>query len=287
MPTASMTRRVEHVADRGHLAVHHAARPDHVGPRLRLRDRDPPVPLERGVVVDVPVAVQHPAVAVVRVLVQAEVGDDDVLVTQLVPERPERALRDPVGVPGLGSLCVLALRNSEQHESADAARGDLCGLLAERLQRVLGLSRHGGDRDRFGDAFLHEQRRDQLTGSQVGLADQRAEGGGATHASGSLLREAHARMLARCRGVNARSTAATRPSIVCGRATAATRMPRSRASRAVTGPMHTTFGSPRTTPTAPTNPRTVEALVNVIASTRPSRSAARASAGNDRAIRVR
>ena len=52
-----------------------------------------------------------------------------------------------------------------------------------------------------------------------------------------------------------------------GRATADTRRPCARASRAVTGPMRTTFGFPRTTPIAPTNPRTVEALVNVMAST--------------------
>ena len=64
-----------------------------------------------------------------------------------------------------------------------------------------------------------------------------------------------------------------RASIVCGVATAATRRPRARASLAVTGPMQTTFGDPRTTPSAPTNPRTVEALVNVMASTRPSLSA--------------
>jgi len=37
---------------------------------------------------------------------------------------------DPVGVPGLGALRVLAFRYTEQHEHGDAALGDLDGLLA-------------------------------------------------------------------------------------------------------------------------------------------------------------
>ena len=66
---------------------------------------------------------------------------------------------------------------------------------------------------------------------------------------------------------------------MCGSATAWTVKPCARASFAVTGPMQTTFGAPRTSPRAPTNPRTVEALVNVTASTSPAARAARASAG--------
>ena len=88
-------------------------------------------------------------------------------------------------------------------------------------------------------------------------------------------------------GVKTRSSAATTPSIVWGFATADTVSPWPRASFAVTGPMHTTLGLPFTGPSAPTNPRTVEALVNVTASTVPSRRASRASAGRVRGIRVR
>ena len=74
---------------------------------------------------------------------------------------------------------------------------------------------------------------------------------------------------------------------MCGDATAWTCRPCARASRAVTGPIATTFGDPFTGPSAPTNPRTVDALVNVTASTSPPRSAVRASAGSDRGILVR
>ena len=50
--------------------------------------------------------------------------------------------------------------------------------------------------------------------------------------------------------------------------------------------MQTTFGAPFTAPSARTNPRTVDALVKVTASTVPPRSAARASAGSERGMRV-
>ena len=43
-----------------------------------------------------------------------------------------------------------------------AALGDLDGLLAQRLERVLELTRHRGDRDGFADPLLREQRGDQL-----------------------------------------------------------------------------------------------------------------------------
>ncbi len=70
-----VARVVERAADRRHLAVHHAAGADQVRAGLGLRDRDPPVALERRVVVDLAaVGVEHAAVAVVGVLVQAEVA---------------------------------------------------------------------------------------------------------------------------------------------------------------------------------------------------------------------
>ena len=77
--------------------------PTMVTPGLGLRDRDPPVPLERGVVVHVAVVGEHAAMAVIGVLVQAQVADHHVLVAELVVQRRERALRDPVRVPRLAS----------------------------------------------------------------------------------------------------------------------------------------------------------------------------------------
>ena len=67
---------VERRADRADAAVHHVARRDDVGPGARLRERGARQQLDRGVVVDAAVGAQQAAVAVARVLAQAEVGDD-------------------------------------------------------------------------------------------------------------------------------------------------------------------------------------------------------------------
>ena len=53
---------------------------------------------EGGVVVDLTAIVQHPAVSVVGVLVQAEIGDEDELVAEAVAQFPERHLDDAVVV---------------------------------------------------------------------------------------------------------------------------------------------------------------------------------------------
>ena len=192
----------------------------------------------------------------------------------------------PSGFPRLRALGVLAFGDTEQHEGDHALARDLGGLLAKGLERVLRLPGHRSDRDRFGHALLHEQGRHEMARARA-------------RSRGSALGARTRRILrGRCRGKaligwmlprreHPLDAAATRPSIVCGFATAWTDSPCSRASRAVTGPMQTTLGVPFTTPSARMNPRTVEALVNVTASTAPERSAVRASAGRERGIRVR
>ena len=86
----------QRLADRPDLAVHHARRRNQVRTGLGLGHGDLPVDLERAVVVDLAGLRQHAAVAVVRVLVQTEVGDEDRLVAQLAPQRAQPLLRDPV-----------------------------------------------------------------------------------------------------------------------------------------------------------------------------------------------
>ncbi len=157
---------------------------------LGLREGDPPVALERLVVVDVPVVVQHPAMPVIGVLVQTEVGDHDVFVAELGTERPKGHLRDAVGVPRLGALGVLALGDAEQDEREDAPARDLGGLFPQGLERVLELSGHRRDRYGIRHALFHEQRRDQMAGRELGLAHERAERGGSAHPSRALPGEA-------------------------------------------------------------------------------------------------
>ena len=109
--------------------------------------------------------------AVVGVLVQAEVGDQDVVVTQLLAQGRKASLADALRVPRFGPFGILALRNAEQHEGEHAFRGDLAGLLAQGLKRVLEVTGHGRDRKWLRDPFLHEQGRDEMAGREVGLAD--------------------------------------------------------------------------------------------------------------------
>ena len=74
-------------------------RGDDVGAGVGLGHRDLGVALERGVVVDLAAVVEHAAVAVVGVLVEAEVGDEHQLVAELVAQRragpPARCRRGP------------------------------------------------------------------------------------------------------------------------------------------------------------------------------------------------
>ena len=192
IPTSCAAGAVQRVPDRGHLAVHHAARPHQVRSGLGLGDRDAPVPLEGRVVVDV-VAVggQHAAVAVIGVFVQAQVAHHHGVVAELGAQRGDRLLADARRVPCLGPLGVLARRHPEQHERANAGLGDLDRLLAQRFERVLELAGHRGDGDRLVDAFLGEQRRDQIAGVERGLSDQRSQRGCAPEPPGTRRGVAH------------------------------------------------------------------------------------------------
>jgi hypothetical protein len=208
---------VEGVTDRRDLTVHHPRWRDHVGTCVGLRPGDPPVQLDGPVIVDVALVVQDAAVAVVGVLVQAEVAKDHVVVAELLAQEPEGPLGDAVRIPRLGALGVLPVGDAEQHERDESFGGDLVRLLAKGLQRMLGLPRHRCDGRRFGDALLHEQWSDQVAGREVGLSDQRAERGGPAHPSRSALWERHGGMVARARDQappKARSRALISPSIV-------------------------------------------------------------------------
>jgi hypothetical protein len=100
---------VERGADRGDLAVHHPARRDDLAARAGLRDRGGGVALERRVVVDLAGVREQAAVAVVGVLVEAQVGHDDELVADLGGDVGERQLHDARRVVGAGPARVLDL----------------------------------------------------------------------------------------------------------------------------------------------------------------------------------
>ena len=66
--------------------------------------------------------------AVVGVLVEAEVGDEHDLVADGVGERSERDLHDAVGVRRPAALGVLRQRDAEQHERGHPERDEPAAL---------------------------------------------------------------------------------------------------------------------------------------------------------------
>jgi hypothetical protein len=74
--------------------------------------------LEAPVVVDIAVD-HHAAVAVGRVLAEADVREEDEL-REAWPQRAQRLLDDAVVLPRAGRLVVLVSRDAEEQEGADA-----------------------------------------------------------------------------------------------------------------------------------------------------------------------
>ena len=144
-------------------------------PGLGLGQRDAPVQLDGRVVLDLAIGPEHPAMTVVGVLVEAEVGHQDELVADGVAQGPEGALDDAVGVVGLGPRGILRRRHAEEDQAGDAERHQTLGLDDERVDGVLGLTGHGRDRCRLVDPLAHEERGNQVVHAQTCLGDQPAE----------------------------------------------------------------------------------------------------------------
>ena len=92
------------------LAVHHPARRDDVGAGSGLGDGRLGVDVERGVVVDHAVLVEDAAVAVVGVLVDAQVGHQHDVVAEVGAQIAQGDLHDAVGVERPAADGVLVAR---------------------------------------------------------------------------------------------------------------------------------------------------------------------------------
>ena len=107
-----------------HLAVHHPGGGHDVGAGLGLGQRRPGRSSSRVASLSTsPSVVEHAAVAVVGVLVEAEVGHEHEVVADLVAEVAQRDLDDAVGVPRLRALGVLVLGDAEEDDGGDAELG--------------------------------------------------------------------------------------------------------------------------------------------------------------------
>ena len=104
------------------------------------------VALERGVVVDGAVGVEHAAVAVVGVLVEAEVGHQHDVVADLVAQVAQGDLHDALGVPGARAPGVLLAGTPNRITAGMPRPASSAHLLAQRLRGVLHDAGHRGDR---------------------------------------------------------------------------------------------------------------------------------------------
>ena len=185
-----MPARVEGPPDGAHLAVHHAGRRHPVGAGLGVRDRDPRVRVERRIVVD-RAAPDHAAVPVVRVLAQAQVGDEDQGFPELGAHGAEGLLHDPARIPGAAPLGVLVRRDPEQHDRGDAELRQRSAGLDEASDRMLVLPGHGVDLHGAGQALLDEERGDEIARVQPGLPHHLPKPAGASEPPEALLWEPH------------------------------------------------------------------------------------------------
>ena len=136
----------------------------------------------RHVVQDVTGVVDDAVLAVGRERVQRHVGDDPEL-RQRGLERPDGALGQALGVPGLPPVQRLCSRVGHRE---DGQRGDAQPLPGLRLldQEVHGQpldARHGGDRLPLSLALEDEDRVDQVIRGQDGFPHQAASEGVAPH----------------------------------------------------------------------------------------------------------
>jgi hypothetical protein len=172
------------------------------------------------------VAVEDPAVAVVGVLVDAQVGHEDDVVADLVAQVAEGHLDDAVGVPRLGALGVLAGGDAEEDHGRDAEVAQGGHLGAEAGPGVLDDARQRRHRLGVVDALAHEEGCHEVVDRESGLGDEAAQRGGAAQAAEPALREHHAGEPTEGRSavpqpVAQAQAAATRPSTECGSASTA------------------------------------------------------------------
>ena len=171
---------VEALADARDHPVDHAARRHDVGTGPRVAHRDAGEDVEGLVVEHVAVrqyrvlVVQHPAMAVIGVLAQAHVGDDEEI-GQGVLQRADRALDDAVVVEVLLPDRILRRGDAEEQHRRNPRRGGPLRLLDRLIDRELADPRHGGNRIAHVRTMDDEHRIDEIGGGQHRLADGRAQ----------------------------------------------------------------------------------------------------------------
>ena len=130
-----------------------------------------PEDVERLVVQHVARVVEETAVAVIGVLAEAHVGDDDEL-RQGVLECADCLLYDTLVGEALEPVRVLGARDPEQEDGFQAERVELPRLGREPVDRALVDSRHRGDGPTDVVAGDDEEGLDEVAGLERRLTDE-------------------------------------------------------------------------------------------------------------------
>ena len=184
-----VTCEVEGGANCRHLTIHHPRGRHDVHAGLGLGDRNLGIAAQGGIVVDGPVGAQQAAVAVVGVLVEAEVGHELDLVAESLAQSAQRQLHDPVGVRSTRPGRILGRRHSEEDGRRHAHGDEFLDLDLDRGQIELGHPGQRRDRLRGIDSLPHEDRRDQVSGSEHRFGDESTQCGRAAQSTQPTLGE--------------------------------------------------------------------------------------------------
>ena len=163
---------VECGSNGGDLAVHHPGRCHDVGPAWACATATRAYSSSVRSLSTEPSADTHAAVTMVGVLVEAEVGHENQLVTRLVAQILQGNLHDAIGIPSTRAFGVLLGGHTEQHHGWYAERGELAGFFAKRVARVLDDTRQRGNGLRFVDPLAYEQGRHQVVDGDSGLGHE-------------------------------------------------------------------------------------------------------------------
>ena len=206
--------------------------------------------------------------AVIGVLVEAEIGDEHDASPTSSRRSRKRELHDALGIPRAAPVRVLVLGHAEQDRPPGMPRSASSRTSLRSDSRVC-CTTPGSEGIGCGSSMPSRTKSGAMrssTRSWVSATSRRSAGVRRSRRGrrvGNVTLESYGRSTS--------TSTATIAGIVCSSGTAVTVTPRSAAASAVTGPMHTTTGGTPSTPAAETNEDTVEADVKRIASLFASR----------------
>jgi hypothetical protein len=138
-----------------------------------VADGDPGQTVQGFVVVHL-LAAEDTAVAVVRILAHAHVGDD-VKIRILCLDGPDSLLDNALLRPGGGAAAVLLRRQAEEDGVGYAVGQTFLHSLTHAVQAVVVLARQAGDGTHAGQGLVHKDRVDQGVRAEPGLPAQAAD----------------------------------------------------------------------------------------------------------------